>query len=102
MEMGGVAVTAGYWQRDVLTGEPFTKDGRLRAGDVGHPDEGGFVHITGRIKHFISAFGEHVIGEEVEKAMKAAMQKFPEAELIEFTVAPEVTPREGLPHQTHP
>jgi long-subunit acyl-CoA synthetase (AMP-forming) len=51
MEMGGVAVTAGYWQRDVLTGEPFTKDGRLRAGDVGHPDEGGFVHITGRIKH---------------------------------------------------
>jgi long-subunit acyl-CoA synthetase (AMP-forming) len=34
MEMRGVAVTPGYWQRDVLTGEPFTKDGRLRTGDV--------------------------------------------------------------------
>lgn len=54
--------------------------------------------VTGRIKHFISAFGEHVIGEEVEKAMKAAMLKFPEAELTEFTVAPQVTPSEGLPH----
>jgi hypothetical protein len=54
--------------------------------------------VTGRIKHFISAFGEHVIGEEVEKAMKATMQKFPEVELTEFTVAPQVTPAEGLPH----
>ena len=47
MEMRGMAVTPGYWQRDVATGEPFTKDGRLRTGDVGRPDEGGFVHITG-------------------------------------------------------
>ncbi|MFZ5970900.1 MAG: GH3 auxin-responsive promoter family protein [Bacteroidota bacterium] len=54
--------------------------------------------VSGRIKHFISAFGEHVIGEEVEKAMKFTMQKFPEVELVEFTVAPQVTPREGLPH----
>lgn len=54
--------------------------------------------VTGRIKHFISAFGEHVIGEEVEKAMKHTMMKFPEAELTEFTVAPQVTPAEGLPH----
>jgi hypothetical protein len=54
--------------------------------------------VTGRIKHFISAFGEHVIGEEVEKAMKLTMAKFPEVELVEFTVAPQVTPAEGLPH----
>lgn len=54
--------------------------------------------VTGRIKHFISAFGEHVIGEEVEKAMQFTMEKFPEAEIIEFTVAPQVTPAEGLPH----
>ncbi|MBX2967589.1 MAG: GH3 auxin-responsive promoter family protein [Cyclobacteriaceae bacterium] len=54
--------------------------------------------VTGRIKHFISAFGEHVIGEEVEKAMSLARKKFPEVELIEFTVAPHVTPAEGLPH----
>ncbi|HYF67572.1 MAG TPA: GH3 auxin-responsive promoter family protein [Ohtaekwangia sp.] len=54
--------------------------------------------VTGRIKHFISAFGEHVIGEEVEKAMQFTLAKFPETELSEFTVAPQVTPPEGLPH----
>ncbi len=53
--------------------------------------------VTGRIKHFISAFGEHVIGEEVEKAMKHAIEVFKEVETIEFTVAPQVTPGEGLP-----
>jgi hypothetical protein len=56
------------------------------------------IVVTGRIKHFISAFGEHVIGEEVENAMKNTITKFPEAELIEFTVAPHVNPSEGLPH----
>ncbi len=55
------------------------------------------VLVTGRIKHFISAFGEHVIGEEVEKAMQYATEKFPEVETIEFTVAPQVTPKSGLP-----
>jgi hypothetical protein len=54
--------------------------------------------VTGRIKHFISAFGEHVIGEEVEKAMQRTREKFPEVEITEFTVAPQVTPNEGLPH----
>jgi hypothetical protein len=53
--------------------------------------------VTGRIKHFISAFGEHVIGEEVEKAMRQTCEKYPEAELVEFTVAPQVNPDEGLP-----
>lgn len=56
------------------------------------------VIVSGRIKHFISAFGEHVIGEEVEKAMRATMQEFPAVEIVEFTVAPQVTPSEGLPH----
>ncbi len=56
------------------------------------------IIVSGRIKHFISAFGEHVIGEEVEKTMKATMEQFPEVELVEFTVAPQVTPSSGLPH----
>jgi hypothetical protein len=56
------------------------------------------IIVSGRIKHFISAFGEHVIGEEVEKAMKLTMEKFKEVELVEFTVAPNVTPNEGMPH----
>jgi hypothetical protein len=54
--------------------------------------------VTGRIKHFISAFGEHVIGEEVEKALHYAMQQHPETEVVEFTVAPMVSPAEGLPY----
>ncbi len=53
--------------------------------------------VTGRIKHFISAFGEHVIGEEVEKAMQYAVSRHPETELVEFSVAPNVTPAIGLP-----
>ncbi|WP_266362149.1 GH3 auxin-responsive promoter family protein [Tellurirhabdus rosea] len=54
--------------------------------------------VTGRIKHFISAFGEHVIGEEVEKALQYAMDRHPETEVVEFTVAPMVAPAEGLPY----
>ncbi|TAH18128.1 MAG: hypothetical protein EAZ08_12010 [Cytophagales bacterium] len=56
------------------------------------------IIVTGRIKHFISAFGEHVIGEEVEKAMKHAIGLNGEVEITEFTVAPQVTPSSGLPH----
>ena len=45
--------------------------------------------VTGRTKHFISAFGEHVIGEEVEQAlMKAASEEH--VHITEFTVAPMV------------
>ncbi|WP_162428609.1 GH3 auxin-responsive promoter family protein [Pontibacter pudoricolor] len=51
--------------------------------------------VSGRIKHFISAFGEHVIGEEVEKAMQQTMKRFPSVELVEFTVAPFVSSGEG-------
>lgn len=53
--------------------------------------------VTGRIKHFISAFGEHVIGEEVEKALKLTMGTHKEVVVAEFTVAPQVNPQEGLP-----
>ncbi|HSZ72422.1 MAG TPA: GH3 auxin-responsive promoter family protein [Cytophagaceae bacterium] len=53
------------------------------------------IVVTGRIKHFISAFGEHVIGEEVEKAMKEALQLHPEVEVTEFTVAPCVSDLKG-------
>ena len=49
------------------------------------------IIVTGRVKHFISAFGEHVIAEEVEKAMQYSLQKYKEVKLIEFTVAPHVS-----------
>ena len=55
------------------------------------------IVVTGRVKHYISAFGEHVIAEEVEKALKQAAEQ-QHAEIVEFTVAPMVTPSEGLPY----
>lgn len=54
------------------------------------------IKVTGRIKHFISAFGEHVIGSEVERAINT--QTIDTAITInEFTVAPQITPESGLP-----
>jgi len=55
------------------------------------------IKVTGRIKHFISAFGEHVIGKEVEKALNDAI-KGTSTTVSEFTVAPQVNPEEGLPY----
>jgi len=53
--------------------------------------------VTGRTKHFISAFGEHVIVEEVEQAMLQAARAF-NAHIIEFTVAPQIQVAEGKPY----
>jgi hypothetical protein len=55
------------------------------------------IIVSGRIKHFISAFGEHVIAKEVEEAMRLAIE-VTDAEVNEFTVAPQTTPKEGLPY----
>ena len=55
------------------------------------------VVVSGRIKHFISAFGEHVIAEEVETSLKYALEKIP-AEIKEFHVAPQINPDFGLPY----
>jgi hypothetical protein len=56
------------------------------------------IIVSGRIKHFISAFGEHVIGKEVEAAMILACEKT-NADVVEFTVAPQVDGGEGsLPY----
>ena len=50
--------------------------------------------ITGRTKHYISAFGEHVIGEEVEYSLlKAAEEEG--VHITEFTVAPLIQQGEG-------
>lgn len=50
--------------------------------------------VSGRIKHFISAFGEHVIGEEVEAAMLKACAATG-ATVTEFTVAPKISQTKG-------
>ena len=55
------------------------------------------IIVTGRIKHFISAFGEHVIGKEVEQAINENTTNTTIG-ITEFTVAPQITPESGLPY----
>lgn len=55
------------------------------------------ILVSGRTKHFTSAFGEHVIAFEVEEAMKATLEKHP-AQITEFHLAPQVNPEKGLPY----
>ncbi|MEC4113246.1 GH3 auxin-responsive promoter family protein [Myroides pelagicus] len=56
------------------------------------------IVVSGRVKHYISAFGEHVIGKEVETAIEEVMQGS-NVQVNEFTVAPQISPNEGgLPY----
>ncbi len=56
------------------------------------------ILVTGRIKHFISAFGEHVIAEEVENAL-LSVANTEGVEITEFTLAPQINPPKGkLPY----
>ena len=55
------------------------------------------IIVSGRIKHYISAFGEHVIGKEVECALQEAMEGT-NIRVNEFTVAPQINPNQGLPY----
>lgn len=54
------------------------------------------IKVTGRIKHYISAFGEHVIAKEVETALQNISKKH-QTLITEFTVAPQINPKQGLP-----
>jgi len=66
IQLRGVTVTPGYWQRDDLTKEAFTPDGWLRTGDLGNIDDDGFLHITGRIKEIVIRGGENIAPIEIE------------------------------------
>lgn len=89
--------------RDVKVGENYALIINSNAGLWGYNigDTVKFVSVdpyrlvvTGRIKHFISAFGEHVIGEEVEYSlMKAAKEE--NIHITEFTVAPMIQQGDG-------
>ncbi|MGB0880331.1 MAG: GH3 auxin-responsive promoter family protein [Polaribacter sp.] len=77
--------TAGLWGYNIGDTVEFTTTKPYR------------IKVTGRIKHFISAFGEHVIGKEVEKALNDAILET-NINISEFTVAPQVNPKSGLPY----
>jgi len=80
-----ISTNAGLWGYDIGDTVQFTSLAPYR------------VIVSGRIKHYISAFGEHVIGKEVESAIKEAMQGT-EVSINEFTVAPQINPESGLPY----
>ncbi|MFB9055262.1 GH3 auxin-responsive promoter family protein [Mariniflexile ostreae] len=80
-----ISTNAGLWGYNIGDTVQFTSTKPYR------------VVVSGRIKHFISAFGEHVIGKEVEEAMQEATLNT-DIRVSEFTVAPQITPAEGLPY----
>ena len=80
-----ISTSAGLWSYNIGDTIKFTSIERYR------------IIVSGRIKHFLSAFGEHVISEEVEKAMEAAT-KLHNVAIREFTVAPNINPTDMLPH----
>ena len=79
-----ISTTAGLWAYNIGDTVEFTSLSPYR------------VIVSGRIKHFISAFGEHVIGKEVEQALKEATENT-KISVNEFTVAPQINPESGLP-----
>ncbi|WP_299363720.1 GH3 auxin-responsive promoter family protein [Winogradskyella sp.] len=80
-----ISTTAGLWGYNIGDTVEFTSLKPYR------------LIVSGRIKHFISAFGEHVIGKEVEQALKEAVENT-DISVNEFTVAPQINPKEGLPY----
>jgi long-chain acyl-CoA synthetase len=66
IQLRGVTITPGYWQRDDLTQEAFGPDGWLHTGDLGNIDDDGFLHITGRIKEIVIRGGENIAPIEIE------------------------------------
>jgi hypothetical protein len=80
-----ISTNAGLWAYNIGDTVQFTSTNPYR------------VIVSGRIKHFISAFGEHVIAKEVEQAMQDALTGTA-IRINEFTVAPQIIPKTGLPY----
>jgi hypothetical protein len=81
-----ISTNAGLWGYNIGDTVQFTSTSPYR------------LIVSGRIKHFISAFGEHVIGKEVEQAMQNAMAEH-DFSITEFTVAPQTNPEDNeLPY----
>ncbi|MCY4483419.1 MAG: AMP-binding protein [Spirochaetaceae bacterium] len=69
IQVRGANVTQGYWQGPEQTAAAF--DGNwYRTGDIGFIDDGGHLHIRGRVKEMIVlANGQNVFPEDVEAVL---------------------------------
>lgn len=81
-----ISTNAGLWGYNIGDTVQFTSTKPYR------------IIVSGRVKHFISAFGEHVIAKEVEEALRLSVVGT-KARINEFTVAPQITPEQNeLPY----
>lgn len=82
-----ISSSAGLWRYNLGDTIKFTSTSPFR------------IIVSGRIKHFISAFGEHVIVSEIEDSLKEAIdQDSSIVRVREFSVAPQIEPELGLPY----
>ena len=89
IELRGVTVTPGYWDKPEANSSTFSEDGWMKTGDVGHIDEEGYLHITGRIKEIVIRGGENIYPGEIEQAA------YERAEVREVVVFGEPDPAMG-------
>jgi GH3 auxin-responsive promoter len=80
-----ISTTAGLWAYDIGDTVMFTSLKPYR------------IVVSGRTKHYLSAFGEHIIAKEVEVALQQAIENTT-IRVAEFTVAPQINPASGLPY----
>jgi len=81
-----ISTNAGLWSYSIGDTIKFTNLNPLK------------IKVTGRTKHYLSTFGEHVIVEEVDEALNKACEKFENIHIVEFTVGPKIINKKGRSH----
>ena len=81
-----ITTNAGLWSYSIGDTIKFTSLNPLK------------IRVTGRTKHYLSTFGEHIIIEEVDKALNKACKKFLKIEVVEYTVGPNIINKKGKSH----
>jgi len=81
-----ITSNAGLWSYDIGDTIKFTNTNPLK------------IKVSGRTKQYVSAFGEHVIVDEVEKSLKKTCEKFKDVEIVEYTVGPRIMNQKSKSH----
>lgn len=81
-----ITSNAGLWSYDIGDTIKFTDTNPLK------------IKVSGRTKQYVSAFGEHVIVDEVEKSLKKTCEKFKDVEIVEYTVGPRIMKQKSKSH----